>query len=89
MWVLKDLSQSEMFRAITPQESGFFEGAGLDGDMRVMAYVRPKRAPWIVLVSIPSARAYTRFGRSLWTLALSVLGAGAIALLITGLFSRG
>jgi PAS domain S-box-containing protein len=88
-WVLKDLSETELFKGIAPSGSGFFEGTGLDEVRRVMAFARLKRAPWIVMVTIPSSHAYTRFWQNFRVQAFSLLGALSLAMLLAGLFGRG
>ncbi len=87
-WVLKDLSGTGIFKAAVAAESGFFEGTGLDGVARVMAFVRAKGVPWIVMVSVPSAHAWSRFWRAFAGHGLSLLGASLLALVLAWLFGR-
>jgi signal transduction histidine kinase len=87
-WVGRDLSDQAYVREALRRRQGSEELVSADGVSRLAAYTSPTRAPWLVMVGLPSeivlGSSRVALLRNLWVGVLALAAAVLVAWLIAG-----
>src|SRR5262249_28419643 len=88
MWIGRDLSSQEYVRQALRQHQGSEEVVSADGVTRLAAYTTATRAPWLVMVGLPSeivlGSSRVALVRNLWVGVLALGAAVLVAWLVAG-----
>jgi len=88
VWIGRDLSSQEYVRQALRQHQGSEEVVSADGVTRLAAYTTATRAPWLVMVGLPSeivlGSSRVALVRNLWVGVLALGAAVLVAWLVAG-----
>ncbi len=87
-WVGRRIAESPLFREVIGKDRGVVGGPSLDGTEQLNAFARVTKAPWAVLVSIPTSRAEAGFMRQIQQAGALIAAALTIAFILGTLLSR-
>jgi PAS domain S-box-containing protein len=87
-WVGRRIADLPLFREVIGKDHGVVSGPSLDRTEQLNAFASATKAPWSILVSIPTARAQAGFMRQVKQAGALIAAALAIAFIVGTLLSR-
>jgi PAS domain S-box-containing protein len=87
-WVGRRVGDLSLFQETIRSDRGFVEGPSLDGTEQLNAFAATGKAPWSILVSIPTSRIRASFMRQVRQAATLIITALSIAFILGTLLSR-
>ena len=87
-WIGRSVADLPVFKASIKADRSFIEGPSLDGTEQLTAFAATSKAPWLILVSVPSSHAQASFMGEMKQAATVTAAAFALAFILGTLLSK-